>query len=98
MKNPPTLVIFRADKCGPFAIFPHLPGTYDAATCLVYQRIGQHSAGLTIHMIPGSRPATRREYAPLARELRRIGYRLRIGLRVPRNAYSVRQKLIQSTK
>lgn len=36
--------------------------------------------------------ASSKEYAPLARELRQIGYKLKIGKRVPRNALEIRRE------
>jgi hypothetical protein len=101
MKNPPTLVIFRVSRSEPrdvFALFPLDPATADGWCCTCYQHIGQHSAADPMIARNRSRPATRAEAAPLARELRRIGYRLRIGRRVPRNAFSVRKQEIQNVK
>lgn len=72
-------MIFRIDRAGdfkdqPFALMPYEAGTNDPHTCMLYARLGQHSSG-DLHMcILTTRPATRKESAPLKRDLRRIGY------------------------
>jgi hypothetical protein len=77
-----TAVLFRISKAKTpadvFALFPYIPGTVDASTCMSYQHLGQHSAADYEHCIKGSRPATPKEYATLAAELKSIGYNLRI--------------------
>lgn len=73
----PTLVIFKMEGKGtdasPIAFFPEIPGTIDPYTCSLYVHHGQHSAactGYASHL----KPATPEQYAPLLRELERIGY------------------------
>lgn len=59
------------------ALFPELPGTSDADSCLSYEHFGQHGtsdAGLSRVTVP-ARPE---EYAALAKELRAIGYELTV--------------------
>lgn len=79
-------VIFRVTKGWPepTAIFPGIPGDSSRYNCMVYKRLGQHGTGTLGDMIRNSRPATPEEYAPLARELERIGYKLRIVRRATR--------------
>lgn len=95
MKTEPiSPVIFRRDRSGRrdvFAFFPmEAASCTDPYLCTVYQHIGQHSAGAPDIMTRQSVPAKPREYRDLKAKLRRIGYRLLIMQRVPRNAYSVR--------
>ncbi len=70
-------VVFRMLGGEVIALFPRLAGSNDPATCLSYMACGQHSAA-SVELGRSCRLATRREYAPLAKELRRIGYRLRV--------------------
>ena len=70
-------VVFRILNGEVIALFPRLAGSYDPSTCLSYMTTGQHSAA-SVGLGRSCRLATRREYAPLARELRRIGYKLRV--------------------
>lgn len=86
-----TLVIFRRFPAGDVvALFPLEPATFSGWECSSYQTIGQHAAAspdLT-HSTKAAKPS---EYAPLKRELERIGYTLKVGTRFPRNAYDVRK-------
>ena len=58
--------------------------------CTSYQHIGQHSGADYGLCIRNSRPATRREAAPLLTELRRIGYRPRVLQRASRRHHDER--------
>jgi hypothetical protein len=68
------VVIFRVDREG--VIFALLP--FDLADfeghCTAYQAVGGHCAADYGGCIAASRPATPKEYRPLLRELKRIGY------------------------
>ena len=73
-----TPVVFRVAKAG---------GAVEAVMCneprsrwnrLFYSRVGQHGEGDSAYVTARTRPAKPREYATLAREMRRIGYKLRI--------------------
>lgn len=77
-----TKVIFRKwpkSKGGDvIALFPAIAGTVgDPFTCESYMHVGQHGAA-SVFLTRETRPAIKQEAAPLARELRRIGYRLQI--------------------
>lgn len=90
MSTHKTRVLFRRYSSGEVvALFPFEPGAISPFDCSSYGQ-GQHSAADPRLVVDETRPATRQEYAGLARELRRIGYRLEIGRRLPRNAYQVR--------
>ncbi len=74
-----TPVVFRVYKKGGdvLALFPYMK--WDTrGNCGSYQRIGQHGGAHYGHNIRATRPASPADYAPLARELRGMGYRLRI--------------------
>lgn len=89
-------VLFRAErtKGGEVtAVFPTLPGTNDPSSFTIYARVGQHGSGFP-RWLQTTRPAKPSEYRDLARELRRIGYRLRIGARMTRHDYAARVKAI----
>ena len=97
-----TLVIFRKYRAGDIvAVLPFEPGTYCPSTCMSYQHIGQHgSAGAALIMASTS-PATPAEYAELLKELKElkgIGHKVKIGQRMPGNAYRVRREAINSIK
>jgi len=92
----PTPVIFRTYPTGPrsavIALFPcEAASVGQPWLCSSYEHIGQHGAADPHGVVAGTRPATRKQWQPLARELRRLGYRLRIMQRIPRNAYDLRR-------
>lgn len=95
MKTEISPVIFRRDRTKPRDVFAFFPFDFascsDPYLCTVYQHAGQHSAGDPQIMIRQSVPATRDEARDLHRELRRIGYRLKVLRRVPGNAAAVRR-------
>lgn len=69
------VVIFRVDQTGEvFALLPFEPATTTGyITC--YQHVGQHCAADYDWCIATSRPACPREYAPLLKEMKQIGYK-----------------------
>ena len=80
-----TDVMFRIDttkdfKGNIFAIMPHSVVTYSGLVC-TYQHIGQHSGGDHNKMVQTSRPATKKEYKDLKKELRSLGYRVNVVIR-----------------
>jgi hypothetical protein len=86
MSTTKTKVIFRIDSQEVIALFPQDAGTMNAYTCSCYVHNGQHSSADPDLVIRQSKPATPKEYRPLAKELRRIGYRLHIVKRQNRSA------------
>ncbi len=68
------------------AILPEHEGAR-ADDCGSYMHIGQHSDCNPLMLRTVTKPATPEEYAPLARELRCIGYNLRIVSRIQRSYY-----------
>lgn len=94
-----TPVLFRKwKKDGDvIAIFPYDVGTNDASTCSSYQHVGQHGScdpaglmGVTVEAAP-------EEYEPLKQELESSPYEYRLMLihKLPSNAYTHRQQLLQ---
>lgn len=75
-----TTVVFRkwpnGDIC---ALFPDLP--HDRHHCMSYEHIGQHGGADYSGVVGRTKAATPDEYADLAAELRRIGYRLSVKAR-----------------
>lgn len=74
----PDRVIFRKFKDGDvIAWLPDVPAT--PGRCMSYMHIGQHGEG---EYPAATVPASPAEYAALLKELRRIGYKLRVVTRV----------------
>lgn len=85
-KTPATVVVFRVWKeknaLGEvLALFPLIDAGY--GMCQSYSRVGQHGGAFYDACLVMTRPAKRGEYAALAAELRRIGYKLDIRARRP---------------
>jgi hypothetical protein len=79
------VVIFRVTRNAPddvYALFPEMDG--GRRFCMAYQHVGQHSTADYFGCIQSSRPAKAQQYAPLKRELERIGYKLKIRKRYMR--------------
>lgn len=71
-------VIFRIFPEGDvIALFPGIAGDNNAReTCMSYMHIGQHGSA-SVYLASDTKPATPAQYAPLARELEGLGYKLR---------------------
>ena len=97
-------VIFRKFPTGEvIALFPELPGTNSARTCLNYMSIGQHGTGKATY--EGTKPIAINDIEGqnnvnfLCRELRSIGYTLTIVSRFTHKMYKERvRKLRGMTK
>lgn len=75
-----TVVVFRKWNNGDIvALFPELP--HDRHHCMSYEHVGQHGAADYSGVVMMTTPAKPEEYANLAAELRRIGYRLNVKTR-----------------
>lgn len=76
-KENTTPVVFRvwnACPCDIIALFPALAADNQGYYCESYQHVGQHGPADYKGCIKTTRPATKKEAAPLLAELRRIGY------------------------
>lgn len=76
-----TVVIFRKFKDEQIiALFPYsyyyIPGRSD--TCESYMHMGQHSDAKYSACISVTKPASRKEYKDLFKELKSIGYNLQV--------------------
>lgn len=81
--NDSTPVIFRLFGGEVIALFPAEASTVgNPYLCLSYEHVGQHCAADPYGIMRASRRATFVEYAPLAKELRARGYKLKIRHRV----------------
>ena len=86
-----TIVVFRMwrnatrDGSEPLALFPREEWSHGMVAS--YARLGQHGGADYAGCIARTRPATPEEYAPLAAELERLGYRLDIRQRAPRQTF-----------
>jgi hypothetical protein len=69
-------VIFRVMNGEVIALFPYIVA-HDTFI-ISYQHAGQHGAADYDHCIANSRAATKREAAPLLKELQKIGYSLQV--------------------
>lgn len=89
-----TRVIFRkwrkSDGGGIIALFPAIPNDRAGDFCMSYEQVGQHS-GADPGIMARTTQATRAEYAPLARELRGLGYRLQVSHRFSTRLHRMRR-------
>jgi hypothetical protein len=78
MKKDTTLVVFRRwrDSGGIIALFPEIPSDIKGYFCEAFEHIGQHGGADYHGVVRVTRPATDEEAAPLAEELRLLGYNL----------------------
>lgn len=75
--QPKLTVIFRRWPNGNIiALLPQLPGTNNAATCMSYERIGQHASCTPKSVVRGTKPAKSSDSKALFTELTLAGYRL----------------------
>ena len=80
-KEKPTPVVFRVWNARPrdvIALFPAMAADNLGLLCESYEHFGQHGPADYVGCIKKSKPATKKEAAPLLAELRRIGYELQV--------------------
>jgi len=90
MKQPLTKILFRLIDGEVTAIMPEIPATSEN-DCTCYAHIGQHSAA-SLDLLRQGRPATAGEYRPLLRELRQVGYRVRVMRRCNHEAARMKRR------
>ena len=95
-----TLVIFRRwkDTGSVIALFPELPADYQGQFCDAYEHIGQHGGACYYVVIQATKSATADESASLAKELTRIGYRLRPIKRASYKVHEARRATAKALK
>jgi hypothetical protein len=88
-----TQVVFRRwrDTGDIIALFPGLPADYQGRFCDAYEQVGQHGGADYYGVILATKPVSLEDAAPLARELERIGYRLRSIKRASRRIHEARR-------
>lgn len=75
------VVVFRRwrDRSGDIiALFPEIPADDQGLFCQSYMQVGQHGAADYHSVIRLTAPVGPKQFAPLAEELWRIGYDLRV--------------------
>lgn len=94
MPTPITAVVFRKwkDNGQIIALFPELPSDLQGWYCDSYMHIGQHGGADYYGVVQYTTLASRTESASLARELRRIGYRLKPMHRASRHQHDRRRE------
>jgi len=88
-------VVFRKFKSGGdiIALFPRSPADVNGYFCASYQHIGQHGAADPA-IVSNTTLATPKEYDPLLKELKSIGYKgLDIGKKITTEDSDYRMKL-----
>lgn len=75
-----TVVVFRKwrDSGDILALMPEIASDIYGRYCQSYEHVGQHGGADYTGCIAATVPATKAEYRALAKELRRIGYKLDI--------------------
>ena len=93
----PTKVIFRKWICGysegsVIALFPQIPADNQGQLCLSYEHVGQHG-GVNYHLVlTKTRSLVPSEYRRLYKELKQIGYRLKVYKRSCYKDQKIRRK------
>ena len=83
--------IFRVYPDGEvIALFPQISA--GAYLCESYMHIGQHGAADTYLVVRGTRLANRKEYLPLLKELKQIGYKPVVAKRCTNRDLRIRQE------
>ena len=79
MNEQETLVIFRRwrDTGGIIALFPELPSDYEGRFCDAYEHVGQHGGADYHGVVAATKPVEPEDAADLAKELARIGYKIK---------------------
>lgn len=97
MPQPITAVVFRKwkDNGHIIALFPELPSDIQGWYCDSYMHVGQHDGADYYGVVEHTTPASRKESAALARELRRIGYRMKPMRRASRHQHDLRRATVR---
>jgi hypothetical protein len=98
-KEPITKVIFRKwpkkEGGGVIALFPAEASTVgDPYSCSSYMHVGQHGAA-SVHLTYYTKPAKPEEYRDLYRELRGLGYRLKVVKKFTRGDQRERERQLK---
>lgn len=98
--KPITLVVFRRwkDTGDIIALFPELPSDIYGFFCDSYEHVGQHGGADYYGVIQATKPASNKDAKELARELTRIGYRLKPIRRASYRMHEVRRATATSIR
>ncbi len=96
-----TKVVFRKwkGKGGTvIALFPQIPGDTMGKMCMSYEHLGQHGSA-DPSIVELTTPATEKDYAPLLKELKAVGYKdLDIKSKITYTDQVIRQKAAKRRK
>lgn len=90
-----TKTVFRIWPDGEvIALFPQIPADIHGYMCSSYMHVGQHGGADTGICSGTTRLAKPKEYWPLLRELKRLGYRPVIAKKCTRKDFKIRRDAI----
>lgn len=85
MDKEKTKTVFRIYPDGDvIALFPQIAADNYGWLCSSYMHLGQHGGADTLCVVSQTRPATPKEYRPLLKELKQLGYGPKIAKRCTR--------------
>lgn len=95
MTQPITPVVFRKwkDIGSIIALFPESPSDLNGWYCDSYEHVGQHGGADYYGVVAYTVPVSKQESLTLARELVRIGYRLKVIRRASRRQHELRREV-----
>lgn len=76
-----TVFRFYRDFKEVIALFPQIPADNQGWLCSSYMHLGEHGGADTFCVVRQTRPATLKEYRPLLKELKQLGYKPKIAKR-----------------
>lgn len=88
-----TKTVFRVWPGGEvIALFPQIAASVHGWLCQSYMHVGQHSGADTNAVVWQTRPAKPKEYGPLLKELKQLGYNPQIAKRCLYKDFQIRKK------
>ncbi len=94
MDKEKTKTVFRIYPDGEvIALFPQIAVTTGGYNCQSYMQVGQHGGADIDIVVRDTRLAKPKEYKTLLKELRQIGYNVKIAKRCTHRDQQIRQKM-----
>ena len=85
-------IIFRVYSDGEvIALFPQIPSDIHGYLCQSYMHAGQHGGADPHLVVKRTRLATKREYNPLLKELKQIGYNPVVAKKFTQKDFQIRK-------
>ena len=85
-------IIFRVYSDGAvIALFPQIPSDIHGYLCQSYLHVGQHGGADPDVVVSQTRLATKREYNPLLKELKQIGYNPVVAKKFTQKDFQIRK-------